>query len=308
MSGVSTSLNNNTSWSLEQKCDKLSRMVWVREVAPPVQQALQGTVGAKPFLKWAGGKRQIIGELRSRVPARFGTYHEPFLGGGALFFAMMPPKAILSDTNERLVRAYRGVQQEVESVVEQLSAMPPSREFFLSQRQRLIDLDSDVDASAWMIYLNHTAYNGLYRVNKSGRFNTPFGRYTNPTICDAERLRACSSALSGAALRVQGFEQVLDTAAPGDFVYFDPPYVPISVNASFTRYTPQQFKLSDHERLRDTALELKRGGVHVLLSNSDAAEVLALYERDFTIDRIQATRMVNSDPRGRGRVTETLIT
>ena len=275
---------------------------------PPVQPSLQGIVKPRPFVKWAGGKRQLLKELLKRVPGTFNTYHEPFVGGGALFFSLCPAAAILGDANLRLMRTYKAVQQQVDAVTAELRGMPASKEFFLAQRQRPIDEASDAEVAAWFIYLNRTAYNGLYRVNRRGHFNVPFGRYENPTICDEDNLRACAAVLSMASLcPAEDFESVLERAEAGDFVYFDPPYIPVSANSSFTRYTPEQFRLADHRRLRDTALELKRRGVHVLLSNSAAPDVLSLYEKGFKIEMLRASRAVNSNPDGRGKVFETLI-
>lgn len=262
---------------------------------------------ARPFLKWVGGKRQLLSELRRRVPSQFGTYFEPFLGGGALFFALCPPSAVLSDTNERLIRAYSGIRDGLDEVVARLRDMPFSKEFFNELRARQIDVGRDVDVSAWMIYLNKTAYNGLYRVNRRGEFNAPFGRYDNPTICAEENLRGCSQALKSARLRVEDFTAVLQRAVAGDFVYFDPPYLPVSTHSDFTRYTSLPFGFREHERLRDVALALKRRGVHVLLSNSSAPDVFRLYADHFKVETVSANRFVNSDPRKRGAVAETLI-
>jgi DNA adenine methylase len=262
---------------------------------------------AKPFLKWVGGKRQLLGALLDRIPDGFQTYHEPFLGGGALFFALRPTSACLSDTNHRLIGAYRGVRDDVSSVITSLVNRPVSREFFETERRRQVDGLPDADVAAWLIYLNRTGYNGLYRVNRKGQFNVPFGRYTNPTTCDPETLLACSTALQKAQLSNEDFETVLTRAVAGDFVYFDPPYIPISRNSSFTRYTAGQFDLHDHRRLRDVALELKRRGVNVLISNSAAPAVFRLYESDFQIETVSAARYVNSDPLGRGKIFETLI-
>ena len=271
-----------------------------------IQAHLPGFEEAKPFLKWAGGKRQLLRELLRRVPPRFNAYHEPFLGGGALYFALSPRTAILSDTNCRLIRAYSGVRDDAPSVVELLSKMPNNPEFFDMQRKRDVDTDSDIGVAAWMIYLNRTAYNGLYRVNKQGRFNVPYGRYRKPRICDTSNLQSCSSALASTELLAADFEYVRERATPGDFVYFDPPYVPISRHSSFTRYTADCFDLEDHRRLRDVAVTLKRRGVHVMVSNSAADEVFDLYGADFHIDVISATRFINSKSQGRGRIPETI--
>jgi len=219
---------------------------------------------ARPFLKWVGGKRQLVPELMRHVPAKFGTYHEPFVGGGALFFALLPDDATISDLNKRLVRTYRGVCNSVDDVIELLKSCPYDREFYYRTRELDADALQNHELAAWFIYLNKTGFNGLYRVNKSGGFNVPFGRHTNPTICDEPNLRACSAALQRARTLNTGFEAVLERANPGDFVYFDPPYVPLSATSSFTSYTSDGFTAADQLRLRDVALRLKHKDVHVL--------------------------------------------
>lgn len=258
-------------------------------------------------MKWAGGKRQLLASLERFVPKTFGTYYEPFIGGGALYFHLHPARAVLSDNNVRLVRTYRGVRDGVERVIRLLATYPYDKEFFLAFRQHDIDGDSDAEVAAWLIYLNKACFNGLYRVNSKNIFNVPFGRYTTPNICDADNLRACSRALQDAELPLEDFDSVSHRAKKGDFVYFDPPYVPLSVSSSFTSYTSEGFGMSDHERLRDVALVLKKRGVQVLLSNSSAPAVLELYAKGFTIDRVEAQRAVNSKASGRGPVTELII-
>ncbi len=266
----------------------------------------EGISPPKPFLKWVGGKRQLLEKIRQFCPPKFGCYHEPFVGGGAVFFDLLPERACLSDANVRLMRTYQGVRGEVEAVIRLLSTYPHDKDFFLDLRERAIDSAGDAEVAAWMLYLNRTAYNGLYRVNSKNRFNVPFGRYDNPKICDPANLRACSSALSAAELRTAGFDDVLDRAERGDFVYFDPPYVPLSRSSSFTSYTEQGFDAESQVRLRDVAATLKRRGVYVLLSNSASPTVLDLY-KDFEIHHVKALRAVNSKISGRGRVVELLI-
>ena len=267
------------------------------------------TIVPRPFCKWAGGKRQLLAKLAPRVPERFGVYHEPFVGGGALFFAVQPAKSHLSDVNERLVRTYRGIQHDVEGVIRRLGEYPHQRKFFEQMRERDVDAnEQDAAVAAWLIYLNKTGYNGLYRVNSKNRFNVPFGDHKNPTICDEENLRACSEALTGAKVHCEDFAKVLDRAVSGDFVYFDPPYVPLSVTSYFTSYTSDGFDMDDQRRLRDVALALKKKGVHVLLSNSSAPAVYELYKTGFDIHTVEATRKVNCKASGRGKITELLIT
>jgi DNA adenine methylase len=276
-------------------------------VEPP-PRVRSGLVATRPFLKWAGGKRQLLSELLGRVPRRFGTYHEPFVGGGALFFALRPPRARLSDTNARLVRTYRGLREDPDAVIRLLRSFPHEKEFFLAQRERDIDACSDAEVAAWFIYLNQTGYNGLYRVNRANRFNVPFGSYARPRICDEPRLRAAAAALHGAEVGLADFMKAALRAERGDFVYFDPPYAPLSPTSSFTSYTSDKFDDEDQKRLRDVARELKKRGVHVLVSNSATPLVRDLYARGFVVSEVQARRAVNSRSDRRGAVAELLIT
>lgn len=262
---------------------------------------------ARPFLKWAGGKRQLLPELERRVPS-FTSYFEPFAGSGALFFALRPRRAVLADANERLIRTYQGVRDDVEGVITLLKTYPHDATFFYRLRTVDIDRRSDTELAAWFIYLNKTGYNGLYRVNRANRFNVPFGRYTNPTICDEVNLRACSRALVGVKLLVDDFESVVRPAKRGDFVYFDPPYVPLSATSSFTSYTSDRFGPDEQRRLRDVARQLKTRGVAVMLSNSSAPFVRDLYARGFRVQQVTATRLVNSRASGRGSIAEFVIT
>jgi len=261
----------------------------------------------RPFLKWAGSKRQLMHALLPRVPARYARFFEPFAGGGALYFALCPARAVLADTNARLVRTYQGVRDDVESVIALLQSYPHDKAFFYQLRDVDIDARSDVEVAAWFIYLNKTGYNGLYRVNRSNRFNVPFGRHSNPAICDAANLRACSLALAGAELRVADFEHAVRGAKRGDFVYFDPPYIPLSATSSFTSYTSNGFGPEDQVRLRDLALRLKTRGISVLLSNSSAPLVRELYGKGFKVEEVPATRRVNSDAAKRGAIAEFII-
>jgi DNA adenine methylase len=269
--------------------------------------AIAPSEGVRPFLKWAGGKRQILPVLRQHLPRRFGTYYEPFLGGGALFFATGPKRAVLSDVNARLVRAYRGVRDHVDKVIRLLQQYPHDRAFFDAMREVAIDSRSDPEVAAWMIYLNRTAYNGLYRVNRDNRFNVPFGRYKNPRICNPDVLHACSSALAKVEIAENDFEAAVAKAKRGDFVYFDPPYVPLSRTSSFTSYTSRGFGDAEHERLRDVAAKLKRRGVSVLLSNSSADLIQRFYGDGFELTEVFVSRPVNSRASARGAVRELII-
>ena len=274
-----------------------------------MQQAvlLEPTEEARPFLKWVGGKRQLLAPLLAAAPHAYGTYFEPFVGGGALFFALRPKRAILADVNTRLIRTYRGVRNKVEDVIRLLKSYPHDEKFFYELRQIDIDTGSDAEVAAWFIYLNKVGFNGLYRVNRDNRFNVPFGRYTNPTICDAANLRRCAAALSDVELLVTGFDSAVRSAKRNDFVYFDPPYVPLSATSSFTSYTCDGFTADDQRRLRDVALRLKQRGTTVLISNSSAAFVRDLYGTGFTIQEVNANRRVNSQASKRGPIPELII-
>jgi DNA adenine methylase len=267
----------------------------------------------RPFLKWAGGKGQLLNDLIGRIhQARpFGRYHEPFVGGGALFFELMRTRKIegsayLSDSNPHLIAAYIGVRDHVEEVVALLEkhAGRHCRDHYYSVRAQA-PLDRPAQA-ARIIYLNRTCYNGLYRENSKGLFNVPIGRYVNPMICDSENLRAASTALQAARLDVRAFESVLDVAESGDLVYFDPPYHPISKTSSFTGYHKNGFGEQDQRKLAAVFAALDRKSVKVLLSNSKTDFVEKLYA-GFRIEEVYATRSVNSRADRRGKISEALV-
>jgi DNA adenine methylase len=260
-----------------------------------------------PFIKWAGGKRSLLRQIRPHLPPNFGRYFEPFVGGAALFFELAPRRATLTDNNHRLVATYRGLRDALDEVVTRLKSYKYDRAFFMAMRARDIDSASDAEVAAWFIYLNKTGYNGLYRVNSKNRFNVPFGRYTDPTICNEANLRACARALRGADIAVSDFEATVARAKKGDLVYFDPPYVPLSATSSFTSYTAGGFDIHEQTRLRDTAAALARRGVHVVLSNSSAKAVYELYGSDFDIVEIVARRSINSRADRRKPIAELLI-
>lgn len=269
---------------------------------------------ARPFLKWAGGKRQVLDALLPRLLPVTGRYHEPFLGGGAVFLALasepgrLPAGASLSDTNERLVRSWLAVRDHTEALIAVLAGhlKNHSHEYFYAQRERDIDVESDVELAGWMIYLNKAGFNGLYRVNRSGRFNVPFGRYANPGILQPGRLRALSRVLQGVEIRHQDFALACDAVQPGDTVYFDPPYIPIGVQG-FTSYTAGGFGPDEQLRLAERARELKEHGVRVVLSNHHDPAIERLYPEPFQIERISVPRSVNRDASKRGGVEEVII-
>ena len=267
---------------------------------------------ARPIVKWAGGKGRLVPALRRHVPPKMRTYVEPFAGGAALFFALASEtprpfeRAVLCDMNEELVACYRAVQSDVEAVIAALGKYKYDREVFYKTRERDTRRLGDVARAARLIYLNRTCYNGLWRVNSKGKFNVPFGRYTNPLICDAKSLRAASAALAGVELRVGDFSSVTSGLGRGDFVYFDPPYVPVSKTADFTSYAKGGFGPEEQERLVCEMRRLARAGVGTLLSNADTPGTRALY-RQFVHHTVDARRSINSDSRKRGPVRELLV-
>ena len=267
----------------------------------------------RPFLKWAGGKTQLLPELLPRVAAArpFGRYHEPFAGGAALFFALvrtgwLDGPATLSDSNARLVEVYAAVRDEAAAVIEHLRkhATRHSEAHYYAVRARVPR--TLAARAARLIYLNRTCFNGLYRENRRGEFNVPMGRYKNPRICDAEALMAASVALQKAEVACRPFEAVLDHAQPGDFVYFDPPYAPLSATSSFTAYSDQSFGAAEHDRLAEVVDALAARGVKVLLSNSDTPANRARYAAH-TVATLAARRAVNSRADRRGPVQELLV-
>jgi DNA adenine methylase len=246
-----------------------------------------------------------VPELVRHLPRSYGTYYEPFLGGGALFFHLRPRRAVLGDANERLVRAYRGVRDAVDEVVRLLRSYAPTRETFEALRAADVDARSDAEVAAWFVFLNRLGYNGLYRVNRAGRFNVPFGDYPRPRVCDEPTLRACSAALAGAEIVCADFAEVVARARAGDVAYFDPPYVPLSVTSSFTAYTSKGFTMDDQRRLRDTARALAARGVRAVVSNSGAPAVRELYGGgDFELTPVRAARAISCKGAGRGPVVE----
>lgn len=261
---------------------------------------------AKPFVKWAGGKGQIVEQLAAHMPEKYSAYHEPFVGGGALFFHLCPKKAYLSDLNEELVNAFLIVKSDCEKLLESLKKHENSAEYYY--RIRALDPGSldPLERASRFIYLNKTCYNGLYRVNRRGRFNVPFGRYKSPAYADESQLRLASTALQNADVRVADFEIVLDQAKAGDFVYFDPPYQPISETANFTNYTADAFDENEQRRLAAAFRELDKRGCWVMLSNSDSPLIRGLYG-GFRVETVMAKRYINCKGDRRGAIPETLV-
>ena len=248
---------------------------------------------AKPILKWAGGKAQMLNDLIPKVPVSYGRYIEPFLGGGAMFFALQPENAIISDSNPELINMYQQVANHVDTVIKHLKKYENTSEMFYSVRGLEWTNLSKAEAAARTIFLNKTCFNGLYRVNKQGKFNVPFGKYKKPKICDEDGLRAASEVLKKADILCGDYLLVLEHyAQPGDFVFLDPPYLPISEYSDFKRYTKEQFYEEDHVELAKMIMTLHERGCHVVLTNSNHPLVHELYA-PFTIDVIQTKRHIS---------------
>ncbi|MGK2230593.1 MAG: DNA adenine methylase, partial [Methanobacteriota archaeon] len=278
----------------------------------------------KPVLKWAGGKRQLLDEIYARFPESYDRYHEPMFGGGALFFDLEPGDGTINDTNPRLVNFYEKVRDSPEELIEQCRSFEhpenepdPSREFSDSDRkgkdveqyyyqQRALfnrrpygDEYDELEEAALLLYLNRTCYNGLYRENRSGGFNVPIGRYSNPDWVRADEVRSASEAVQNTEILNRDFEYIIDRAEEGDLVYLDPPYEPMSATEYFTSYSKEGFGRKDQERMVEVAKELDENGVYVILSNSGVT--YNMYDEvGFRVEVEGATRSINSDGTNRG--------
>jgi DNA adenine methylase len=267
---------------------------------------------AEPVLKWAGGKRQLLPEILPRMPARIRTYYEPFAGGLAVLFALANERrferAVVGDMNLGIANLYTELRDDLGAVLSHLRnhASKHSEHHFYEQRE--MPLDRGPAGAARFIYLNRTCFNGLYRVNKSGHFNTPMGDYKSPTILDADGLRAAARALKGVDIVHGDFETLSSHAGVGDFVYFDPPYLPLTPTANFVAFHEDGFGIKDHERLATTFAGCVRRGARVLLSNSDTPETRRIFGRpQWKLEAIDARRNINSDAGARGPVSELLV-
>lgn len=263
-----------------------------------------------PIVKWVGGKRQLMFELLKNMPQIYNRYFEPFIGGGALFFELQPEQAYISDMNEELINLYQVVRDNVDELITDLKKHDISKEYFMEIRNidRTEDYEnwSSIQKASRFIYLNRTCFNGMYRVNSKGEFNVPFGHYKNPRIVDENNLTNCSNLLQITEIRHADFSEILTKVQEGDFVYFDPPYVPLSETSSFTSYTKDGFDIDMQFKLRDVCDELDSIGVKFLLSNSDTKLVNELYE-NYNIKKVFASRQINANADGRGKITEVLV-
>jgi DNA adenine methylase len=280
-------------------------------MASPTDTSREYIENAAPFLKWAGGKSRLLKQYEAQFPRSdaINRYFEPFLGSAAVFFRLQPHNACLSDVNRNLVEIYLAVQQDVESLIQALQDHSNEGDYYYQVRAQDPAQLTLTQRAARLIYLNKTCYNGLYRENKKGQFNVPFGRYKNPAICDERRLRNASRALQGVQLWVSDFENVVAPATAGDFVYFDPPYAPLNTTSNFTQYNKDGFDAGDQRRLAQTFHQLAAKDCCVMLSNSNAQLVYELYGgRGYSLIEIEARRSINSKADRRGPVTELLIT
>lgn len=271
-----------------------------------------------PVVKWVGGKRQLLPEIKRYIPKNITTYVEPFLGGGAVLFELQPKKAIVNDFNSELINVYNVIKENPEELILCLENHKNnnSEDYFYRIRalDRFPEYDglSNVEKASRLLYLNKTCYNGLFRVNKAGQFNTPYGKYKNPNIVNEVTIRAMSKYLNKNNIKMLtgDYKEALKNLRKGAFVYFDPPYLPISTSSSFTGYTENGFDIDKQIELRDECKKLSKRGISFLLSNSYSPDILELYSDStlFEIHIVQATRNVNSISDKRGEINEVLIT
>jgi len=267
---------------------------------------------AHPIVKWVGGKTRLLPELLSRLPDRFGRYYEPFAGGAALFFRVAPRRAVLADSNADLIGLYTAVAANVDAVIRRLEMHHKAHDesHYYDMRAKWNDRDvswQTPERAAAFIYLNKTCFNGLWRVNRSGAFNVPIGRYTDPPICVPAALHAAHDVLSRAELRCSDYRGAVADAKAGDFLYFDPPYDPVTPTANFTSYSADGFSADDQRALADTARQLVARGCKVMLSNSDTPFIRSIY-KGLRIERVKCPRAINSNAAKRGDVDELIIT
>ena len=272
-------------------------------------------VTLQPFTKWTGGKRQLLSVIRELMPKTYNRYFEPFVGGGALFFDLAPKDAVINDFNAELINCYQQIKDNPQELIEILKVHQEynSKEYYLdlrsSDRDERIDMMSEVQRAARILYMLRVDFNGLYRVNSKNQFNVPYGRYKNPKIVDENLVSAISTYLNNNQIEIKkgDFEKAVLDVQPGDFVYFDPPYIPLSETSAFTSYTHEGFSYDDQVRLRDTFKKLNDAGAYVMLSNSSSFLVEELY-RDFNIHYVEATRTNGAKSSSRGRISEIIVT
>lgn len=269
----------------------------------------------KPFTKWTGGKRKLLPILTELIPDDFNRYYEPFIGGGALLFKLLPHDAIINDFNEELINSYLQIRDNPNELIDLLAEHKDknSKDYYLNIRSadrdgRIEDM-TDVERAARILYMLRVDFNGLYRVNSKNQFNVPYGRYKNPKILDEDLIYEVSGYLNANNIQIlQGdFANAVADAVDGDLVYFDPPYIPLSETSSFTSYTHEGFSNEDQVRLRNTVRDLTRRGVKVILSNSSSPLVEDLYQ-EFNLHYVDASRTNGAKPTSRGKIKEIIVT
>lgn len=276
-------------------------------ITPPhAQPSTHGRDPVSPILKWAGGKTRLMSELIRRLPEHWEGYYEPFVGGGALFFRMGPEQARISDLNYELVNVYTVTRDRVNALIAALQGLEYDRDTYYGMRGLDPETLEPVARAARMIYLNRTCFNGLYRVNRRGQFNVPMGRYRDPVICQTERLLQASARLQQTDIVHAGYADAVSDASEGDFIYFDPPYQPLTATANFTSYTAGAFDEDDQATLAKTFTELGERGVQCMLSNSDTPLIRDLYE-GHRIDQVMAPRAISRSASGRSAVAEVIV-
>ena len=264
-----------------------------------------GPVKVRPILKWAGGKQQLLPHLLPRVPGKYNKYIEPFIGGGALYFALAPEKAVICDSNPELTHVYQTTADDVERLILRLKKYKTDTESFYKERARNRNRLRPVGRAARTIYLNKTCFNGLYRVNRAGQFNVPYGRYKNPNVCREEELRAASLLLKTSTIVTGDYQETLKRyAEKGDFIFIDPPYMPVSKYADFKRYTKEQFYEADHAELAKEVKRLHGLGCHLLITHSNHPLIHDLY-KEFEIHIFPTRRNISKD--GKNRIGEDVI-
>lgn len=269
----------------------------------------------QPFTKWTGGKRQLLPVIKSLMPYNYNSYFEPFIGGGALFFDLSPDKAIINDFNNELMNCYQQIKKHPQKLIELLTKHQEnnSKEYYLElravDRDNRINKMTDVERAARIIYMLRVDFNGLYRVNSKNQFNVPYGRYKNPKIVDSDLILSISQYLNNNNIKILtgDFEKAVEDAGAGDFVYFDPPYIPLSETSAFTSYTHEGFSYEDQVRLRDVFRKLDKKGVYVMLSNSSSPLVEELY-KGFNVHKVEATRTNGAKASSRGKISEIIVT
>ena len=280
-----------------------------------MKSILNSKQALRPFTKWTGGKRQLLSVIKSLMPESYNRYFEPFVGGGALFFELAPKDAIINDFNSELINCYQQIKDNPSELIKSLSKHKESnsKEYYLNlrsaDRDSRIEKMNNVERAARIMYMLRVNFNGLYRVNSKNQFNVPYGRYKNPQIVDSDLIVSISQYLDENTIHILNgdFEEAVKDVEAGDFVYFDPPYIPLSETSSFTSYTHEGFSYEDQVRLRDTFKKLDEKGAYVMLSNSSSPLVGELY-KDFNIHKVSATRTNGAKSSSRGKIDEIIVT